>query len=169
MKRVVLLIVVAGGLLMGVVVVLRKGAPRPVAAPPPAVPPPVAVTNAPAVSNVAPVSVVPPLAATPAEILPKGWEDFRKLREIGQLNRVTSAMENRTLPFDLLAFFEKEIFNRQHWDVTRTNDSLRRTAMATLGLIGTRDDRPLLQPGLTNRNRAVQMAAQAAIRRLQER
>ena len=119
MKRVVLLIVVAGVLLLCVVAVLRKGAPRPVNAQPPAVPSPVAVTNASAVSNPCPVSVVPPPlrqaqgmnAATPAEILPKGWEDFRKLREMAQLNRVTAAMENYTLPADVLAFFEKELFN----------------------------------------------------------
>jgi HEAT repeat protein len=30
-------------------------------------------------------------------------------------------MENHTLSADVLAFFEKEIFNRQHWDVTRNN------------------------------------------------
>ncbi len=300
MKRVVLLIVVAGVLLLCVVAVLRKGSPRPVTAQPLAVPPPVAVTNAPAVSNPSRVSVVPP-PVPPAESLPKGWEDFRKLREMAQLNRVTAAMENYTLPADVLAFFEKEIFNRQHWVVTRnnmanalvwqetpnprlhelfakmladetespvwrdyclqflseclkssadpesikailaryaqgkdglagtaivqiglqegagrikpdeqfsqqleaqladpevvtptklsilgmigkrqdvrllplvrtyatsTNDSLRRTAMANLGLIGTRDDLPLIQPGLTDRNRAVQMAAKAAIARL---
>jgi hypothetical protein len=52
---------------------------------------------------------------------------------------------------------------------THTNDSLRRTAMATLGLIGTRDDLPLLQPGLTNRNRAVQLAAQSAVTRIEAR
>ena len=74
MKRVVLVIVVVGVVILGVVSVLRKGAPCPVAAPSPVMPPPpVVVTNAPAVSNVAPVSVVPPLAATPAEKLPKGW------------------------------------------------------------------------------------------------
>ena len=120
MKRVVLLIVVAGVLLLCVVAVLRKGGSRPVTTQPPAVPPPVAVTNAPAVSNLSPVSVVPP-PATPAESLPKGWDDFQKLREMAQLNRVTAAMENYTLPADLLAFFEKEIFNRQHLDVTRYN------------------------------------------------
>jgi hypothetical protein len=302
MKRMVLLIVATGIVLLGVVAVLRKSSPRPVAAPQyVASPPSSTVTNAATVSNPAPVAVVAPPAA-PAEKLPKGWEDFRKLREIGQLNRVTAAMENRTLPADLLAFFEQEIFNRQHWDVTRnnmanalvwqetpnprlhelfatmladetespvwrdyclqflseclksssdpeaikailaryaqgkdglagtaivniglqegagrikpdetfsqqleaqltdpevvtptklsilgmigkrhdvrllplvrsyavsTNDSLRRTAMATLGLIGTRDDLPLLQPGLTNRNRAVQMAAKGAIARIE--
>jgi hypothetical protein len=89
------------------------------------------VTNASAVSNRAPVSVVPPLAATSAEKLPKGWKDFRKHREIGQLNRVTAAMENRTLPFDLLAFFEQEIFNRQHWDVTRNNSPCSNPASPT--------------------------------------
>lgn len=74
MKCVVLVIVVVGVVILGVVDVLRKGAPRPVAAQPPAMPPPpAAVTNAPAVSNPAPVSVVPPLTVKPAEKLPKGW------------------------------------------------------------------------------------------------
>jgi ATP-dependent protease ClpP protease subunit len=44
-----------------------------------------------------------------------------------------------------------------------TNDSLRRTAIATLGLMGMREDLPLIQAGLTNANRAVQMAAKAAL------
>jgi HEAT repeat protein len=57
----------------------------------------------------------------PAEKLPAGWTDFRTITEHERLNRVTAAMENHTLPADLLAFFEKEIFNRQHWDVTRNN------------------------------------------------
>jgi hypothetical protein len=41
--------------------------------------------------------------------------------------------------------------------------------MATLGLIGTREDLSLLQPGLTNRNRAVQMAAKGAMARIEAR
>jgi hypothetical protein len=57
----------------------------------------------------------------PAETLPVGWQDFRTLTEHERLNRVTAAMENHTLPADVLAFFEKELFNRQHWDVTRNN------------------------------------------------
>ena len=242
MKRVVWLIVVVGVVILGVVSVLRKGAPRPVIASPPVAPPsPSAVANAPAISNSAPVSVVPPLAATPAEKLPKGWENFRKLREIGQLNRVTAAMENRTLPADVLAFFEKEIFNRQHWDVTRNNmanalvwqeqpnprlhelfakmladetespvwrdyclqflseclksssdpeaikallaryaqgkDGLAGTAIVNIGLQEGSGrikpdetfSQPLLQSGLTNRNRAVQMAAKGAMARIEAR
>ncbi len=74
-------------------------------------------------------------------VAPQGLGDFRKLREMAQLNRVTAAMENYTLPADVLAFFEKELFNRQHWDV--------------------------IHSGLTDRNRAVQMAAKAAIARLE--
>jgi hypothetical protein len=60
-------------------------------------------------------------AVIPAEKLPTGWQDFRTLTEQERLDRVTAAMENHTLPADLLAFFEKELFNRQHWDVTRNN------------------------------------------------
>ena len=50
---------------------------------------------------------------------------------------------------------------------THTNDSLRRTAMATLGLIGTREDLSRLQPGLIKRNRAVQLAAKSAMARIE--
>jgi hypothetical protein len=57
----------------------------------------------------------------PAEKLPVGWTDFRTITEQERLDRVTAAMENHTLSADVLAFFEKEIFNRQHWDVTRNN------------------------------------------------
>jgi hypothetical protein len=60
-------------------------------------------------------------AVIPAEILPVGWQDFRTITEQARLNRVTAAMENHTLSADVLAFFEQEIFNRQHWDVTRNN------------------------------------------------
>ena len=60
-------------------------------------------------------------AVIPASKLPAGWQDFRTIPEQDRLNRVTAAMENYTLPADVLAFFEQEIFNRQHWDVTRNN------------------------------------------------
>jgi HEAT repeat protein len=60
-------------------------------------------------------------AVIPAEKLPAGWQDFRTITEQERLDRVTAAMENHTLPADLLAFFETEIFNREHWDVTRNN------------------------------------------------
>jgi hypothetical protein len=60
-------------------------------------------------------------AVIPAEKLPVGWQDFRTITEQERLDRVTAAMENHTLPADVLAFFEKELFNRQHWDVTRNN------------------------------------------------
>jgi hypothetical protein len=60
-------------------------------------------------------------AVIPAENLPVGWTDFRTITEQERLDRVTAAMENHTLPADLLAFFEKELINRQHWDVTRNN------------------------------------------------
>jgi hypothetical protein len=58
---------------------------------------------------------------TPPEKLPAGWEDFLSLGEMEQLNRVTAAMENHSLAPDNLAFFEAEIFNRNHMDVTRNN------------------------------------------------
>jgi hypothetical protein len=57
----------------------------------------------------------------PAEKLPVGWTDFRTITEQERLDRVTAAMENHTLSADVLAFFEKEIFNREYWDVTRNN------------------------------------------------
>jgi len=57
----------------------------------------------------------------PPETLPVGWQDFRTITEQERLNRVTAAMENHTLPADVLAFFETEIFNRQLWAVTRNN------------------------------------------------
>ena len=57
----------------------------------------------------------------PSETLPVGWTDFRTFTEHERLNRVTAAMENHTLPADVLAFFEQEIFNREYWPVTRNN------------------------------------------------
>jgi hypothetical protein len=58
---------------------------------------------------------------TPTETLPAGWEDFRSINQMEQLNRVTTAMENHKLAPDVLAFFEAEVFNRNHMDVTRNN------------------------------------------------
>jgi len=257
---------------------------------------------------VAAARTVPPVpsapAASPARQLPAGWQGFASLKPAAQLNRVTAAMENHNLPPDVLAFFEKEIFHRKYWDVTRNNmanalvwqetpnprlhelftkmledqtespvwrdyclqflseclkstaepdavkavlaryskgkdglagtaivnlayqegegrlrndeafskqieaqladpdvatptkmsilgvigkrqdtrllplvrtyakdpnDGIRRCAIAALGLIGTQDDLPLIQPGLTDRNRAVQMAAKAAEERIRSR
>jgi hypothetical protein len=68
------------------------------------------------------VPVVPPVAPpAPARTLPAGWEGFLSLKQGQQLNRVTAAMDNHTLPADVLAFFEKEILNRDYWPVTRNN------------------------------------------------
>jgi HEAT repeat protein len=50
-----------------------------------------------------------------------------------------------------------------------TNDSLRRTAIATLGLLGTAEDLPLIEKGITDKNRAVQLAAKAAVERVKGR
>jgi HEAT repeat protein len=52
---------------------------------------------------------------------------------------------------------------------TNTTDSLRRTAIATLGQIGTPDDLALIRAGLTDPNRAVKMAAEAAVKRIESR
>jgi hypothetical protein len=52
---------------------------------------------------------------------------------------------------------------------TNTNDSLRRCAIATLGQIGTPDDLPLIRAGLTDPNRAVKMAADAALKAMERR
>jgi hypothetical protein len=73
---------------------------------------PAAATNQPAQTGT---------GVIPSEMLPAGWQDFRTITEQERLDRVTAAMENHTLSADVLAFFEKELFNRQHWDVTRNN------------------------------------------------
>jgi hypothetical protein len=86
---------------------------RPPATHPPTTPAPSAFTNALAVPPASVTSVLIP----PAEKLPAGWEDLRTIAEQERLDRVTAAMENHTLPADVLAFFETEIFNRQHWHV----------------------------------------------------
>ena len=86
---------------------------------------PVPSIPSPVPEDVPDVETPPPEPVRPdgvsAEMLPVGWTDFRTLTEHERLNRVTSAMENHTLPADLLAFFETEIFNRQLWAVTRNN------------------------------------------------
>jgi len=290
MKRNILLALTAVVLAVGIVAFLIKDRMNP----PLVAKPPVSMEQ-PVVQN---------LPAGPVELLPAGWQEFRKLNEMAQLNRVTAAMEDHNLPEDVLAFFEREIFNRKHLDVTRnnmanalvwqekpnrqlhalfikmlgdetespawrdyclqfltecmkstsepetikavlaryskgkdglagtaivgiglqegegrlqpdesfskqletqladpdvatvtkisilgvigkrqdvsllplvrtyasdTNDGIRRTAMATLGLMGTREDLPLIQPGLTDSNRAVQLAAKAAEGRIRTR
>ena len=86
---------------------------------------PVPSIPTPVTEDVPDVETPPPepvrLDGVPAETLPVGWADFRTLTEHEILNRVTAAMENHTLPADLLAFFEQEIFNREYWAVTRNN------------------------------------------------
>ena len=52
---------------------------------------------------------------------------------------------------------------------TNTTDSLRRCAIATLGQIGAPSDLPLIRAGLTDPNRAVQMAAEAALKAMDQR
>ena len=52
---------------------------------------------------------------------------------------------------------------------TNTTDGLRRCAIATLGQIGAPEDLPLIRAGLTDRNRAVQLAAEAAEKRIESR
>ena len=52
---------------------------------------------------------------------------------------------------------------------TDPTDALRRTAIATLGQIGTPDDLPLIRAGLTDPNRAVQLAAEAAEKAMGQR
>ena len=86
---------------------------------------PIPVNQTPVVAGVPDAATNQPspagTAVIPAETLPVGWEDFRTLTEHERLNRVTAAMENHTLPADLLAFFEQEIFNREYWAVIRNN------------------------------------------------
>ena len=52
---------------------------------------------------------------------------------------------------------------------TNTNVSLRRCAIATLAQIGAPSDLPLIRAGLTDPNRAVRMAAEAAVKRIESR
>ncbi len=116
----VLLAAVAG---IVFVTIIRNRAPHAepsysVVEPVPSIPTPVP-EGIPDIETLPPEPVRP--VVIPAEKLPAGWTDFRTLTEQERLDRVTAAMENHTLPADVLAFFEQEIFNRQHWDVTRNN------------------------------------------------
>jgi len=52
---------------------------------------------------------------------------------------------------------------------TNSTDALRRTAIATLGQIGTPEDLPLIRAGLTDPNRSVQLAAEAAVKAMDRR
>jgi HEAT repeat protein len=52
---------------------------------------------------------------------------------------------------------------------TNTTDSLRRTAIATLGQIGAPSDLPLIRAGLTDPNCSVQMAADSALKAMDRR
>jgi hypothetical protein len=56
------------------------------------------------------------------ELAPAMWEDFYELSQMKRLNRVTKEM-GKTAPMtpEMYAFFKAELFNRDHWDVTRTN------------------------------------------------
>ena len=52
---------------------------------------------------------------------PQGWDDFYDLNQMDKLNKITPYMNDTTLSPDIFAFFKAEIFNRNHWDVTRNN------------------------------------------------
>ena len=56
------------------------------------------------------------------EQIPAGWGLFYEESQMTRLNRVTEVM-NTKKPMDpeLYAFFKAELFNRDHWDVTRNN------------------------------------------------
>jgi len=301
MKRTTLLSILGLAIIVAVFVLARSRRKSEQPTPPP---PPVQIattTNESVATNALTAS---PQPVHPPRKMPVGWEHFLTLKPGEQLNRVTAAMENHTLPADVLAFFEQEIFNRQLWAVTRNNmanalvwqeapnprlherfakmladesespvwrdyclqflseclasssdpeaiqailtryaqgkdglagtaivnigfqeaagrmkpdetfsqqletqladpevvtptqlsilamigkrndvrllplvriyatnstDALRRTAIATLGQIGTPDDLPLIRAGLTDPNRAVKMAAEAAVKRIESR
>ena len=53
------------------------------------------------------------------EEIPAGWEDFYEQSQMTKLNRVTPYMNQPILSEDIYAFFKAELFNREHWDVTR--------------------------------------------------
>jgi hypothetical protein len=107
MKRILLLSITGLMLIGGIVAISIRSRKVQAPAPRPAIP-----VEQPVASN------TPAVAAEP---LPVGWRDFRKLSESAQLNRITAAMEDHALPADVLVFFEREIFNRRHLDVTRNN------------------------------------------------
>lgn len=56
------------------------------------------------------------------EEIPAGWGLFHEESQMTRLNRVTEVMNARQ-PMDpeLYAFFKAELFNRDHWHVTRNN------------------------------------------------
>jgi HEAT repeat protein len=56
----------------------------------------------------------------PREVPPE-FRGFGDWSQVDRLNAVTAQMENKNLPPAVLEFFKAEIFNRQHWDVTRNN------------------------------------------------
>jgi hypothetical protein len=56
----------------------------------------------------------------PPEV-PAAFRGFGEWSPVDRLNAVTAQMENKNLPPAVLDFFKAEIFNRQHWDVTRNN------------------------------------------------
>ena len=58
--------------------------------------------------------------APPAEV-PMAFRDFYAMSQMKRLNAVTAKMEDGDLPPATLAFFKAELFNRNHWDVTRNN------------------------------------------------
>jgi hypothetical protein len=118
MKRATLLSILGLAIIVAVFVLARSRRKSEQPTPPP---PPVQIattTNESVATNALTAS---PQPVPPPRKMPVGWEYFLTLKPGEQLDRVTAAMENHTLPADLLAFFEKEIFNRQHWDVTRNN------------------------------------------------
>lgn len=56
------------------------------------------------------------------EDTPAMWENFYEQSQMKRLNRVTKQMEvKEPMALELYAFFKAELFNRNHWDVTRNN------------------------------------------------
>ncbi|OVE77493.1 hypothetical protein BVX99_02550 [bacterium F16] len=56
------------------------------------------------------------------EAIPPGWEDFYELSQMEKLNKVTRQMHRkRQMDSELYNFLKGEMFNRNHWDVTRNN------------------------------------------------
>ncbi len=52
---------------------------------------------------------------------PLGYEEFYELNQMKRLNQVTESMKNKDLPKQIQSFYKAELFNRDHWDVTRNN------------------------------------------------
>jgi hypothetical protein len=118
MKRATPLSILGLAIIVAVFVLARSRRKSEQPTPPP---PPVQIattTNESVATNALTAS---PQPVPPPRKMPVGWEHFLTLKPGEQLNRVTAAMENHALSADVLAFFEKELFNRQHWDVTRNN------------------------------------------------